>query len=203
MNRVKFLFLVLIISLLFSCLSSPDTKYQASTKLRDIAIKYNLKKYAENEFNDAEKDYAQAKSYMDSKKNFKADRLLDQVNKKYQLVLDKGFPPATEDKSKETQDKIKMANDIKANVAVKDLYSDAQKSYDDANKLKDAKDYPNAIDTYSAAEGKFDNVYTTAKDKMERAEKSIATTDQAFKDFEKSSQEIQKRYNDLSSDKTN
>jgi hypothetical protein len=197
MKLIKLFFCSLIAMLLFSCLSSPDAKYQESTKLREKAIKYNLKKYAAVEFNDAEKDYTQAKNYMDNKKSFKADRLLDQVNKKFQVVLDKGFPPAAEDKNSETKDKIKLANDIKANVAVKDLYSDAETNYNDAGKLKDAKDYEKAIDTYEIANGKFDAVYKTAKEKKEKAEKSISATDQAFKDIEKNSAEVQNRINNL------
>jgi hypothetical protein len=203
MKQIKFVFSILILFFIFSCVSSADTKYQISTKLRDKAIKYNLKKYAENEFNDAEKDYMQAKNYMDTKKSFKADRLLDQVNKKYQIVLDKGFPLCAEDKSKDTADKIKIADSIKSNVAVKDLYSDAQKSYADAEKFKDSKDYENAIDTYQVAQDKFDNVYKTAKEKKDKAEKSIDATDNAFKEIEKNSLEVQKRIDEINASKTN
>jgi hypothetical protein len=196
---ISFLFILM----LFSCVSQADTKYQAAGKLREKANKYNLKKYAEKEFEDAENDYAQAKEYMDKKNDFKADKLLDQVNKKYQLVLDKGFPPCAEDKNKITAESQKTAVDIKANVAVKDMYDDAEKTLSDAVKLKESKSYENAIDTFDKADEKYKNAYTKAKEKKDKAEKSMSVTSDAFLDMEKRNAELKKQIDDLKSQKSN
>ena len=65
-------YLIIIIFFLFSCVSSPETKYSNATKLREKVHKYNLQQYAEEEYNIAEKNYQEAKELIDSKKNFKA-----------------------------------------------------------------------------------------------------------------------------------
>ena len=171
---------IIIIFFLFSCVSSPETKYNSATRLREKVHKYNLQQYAEEEYNIAEKNYQEAKELIDSKKNNKADKKLDEVNKKYQSVLDKGFPPCTEYRNKIVKEKKEMALEIKADVAVKNEYKEAEQIYNEALDYKEKKEYEKAIDTLNLAEEKFINAYDTAEDKKIRAEKSIKSTEDAF-----------------------
>lgn len=182
---------ITFIFLLFSCVSSPETKYSSATKLREKVLKYNLQKYAEEEYNIAEQEYKEAKMLIDSKKNFKADKKLDDVNKKYQLVLDKGFPPCTEDKDKIVKEKKEIALDIKADIAVKNEYNKAEQIYNEALDYKKNKEYEKAIDTLNMAEEQFINAYDIAEEKKIRAEKSIKSTEEAFEKIKKDAKKLE------------
>ncbi len=174
------LILILFILFLFSCVSSQETKYQKATKLRAKAQKYNLQKYAQDEYDTAEKEYQEAIKLIDSKKNFKADKKLDNVNKKFQIVLDKGLPPYTDEKNDIVKEKKEMALEIKTDVAVKNEFKVAEQTYNEALGYKEKKEYEKAIETLNIAEEQFDNAYNTAKEKKIKAENSIKSTEEAF-----------------------
>lgn len=185
-------FLIIFIFFLFSCVSSPETKYQNVTKLREKVHKYNLQKYAEEEYNIAEQEYQEAKDLIDTKKNFKANKKLDSVNKKYQIVLDKGFPTCTEDKNKVVKEKKENALEIKADVAVKNQYKQAEQTYNEALEYKEKKEYEKAINTLNIAEEQFIDAYNIAEEKKIRVEKSIKSTEEAFEKIKKDTDNLEK-----------
>jgi hypothetical protein len=187
-NRyINIFLLITAIFFLFSCISSPETKYQSATKLREKVHKYSLQKYAEDEYKIAEQEYQEAKTLIDSKKNFKADKKLDNVNQKYQSVIEKGFPPCTEDKDKIVKEKKEKALEIKAEVAVKDQYVEAEQTYNEALDYKNNKEYEKAIDTLNIAEEQFIDIYNIAEEKKIRAENSIKSTEEAFQKIKEDS----------------
>ena len=183
--------LIIVIFFLFSCISSPETKYQNATKLREKVHKYNLQQYAEDEYKIAEQEYQEAKNLIDSKKNFKADKKLDNVNQKYQTVIEKGLPPCAEDKDQIVKEKKEKALEIKAEVAVKNQYIEAEQTYNEALNYKDNKEYEKAIDTLIIAEEQFVEVYNITEEKKIRAENSIKSTEEAFIKIKKDSKTLE------------
>ncbi len=192
-------FLIMNILILFfcSCISSPDAKYNIANKYKEIIKKYNLQKYDKDDFENAEKNYNEAKKYMESKKNSKADKSLTEANKNYKAVLDKGFPLCTEEKNKEVDEIKKNAEDIKANVAVKDQFTDAESTLKEAIKNKEQKDYEKAIELLELAKQKFDQVYKDASFKKEKVEKSIDSTEKIKMEIDKNAEELDRELKEL------
>lgn len=195
-RRVKKMlrYLILIFPIiLVSCLSTPEKEYDRANKMRKTIDKYQLNTYAEEEYKVAEENYVEAKTLLDEKKNFKAKKVLSVVNNNYQKVLDKGFPPYTDERDEETKKEKDTALEIKANVAVKEQYQSADDVYNEAVSFKDAKEYENAIDKYSDAKTKFNDAYSQAHQKRDRAEDSIDKTENYKAELEKNAQNLEER----------
>lgn len=170
-------FFILLVFLFFSCISSPDEAFSAATKNREKVLRYNLKEYAPEEFNQAEKSYAEAKDAMAKKSNFKANKALEIANKNYLIVLEKGLPKHSEKVEKETLDEKNNAESLKANVAVKDNFNEAVKIYQEGTILKNDKKYEEAIEKFIIAKEKFNSAYKLTKEKKEKSEKSLESTE--------------------------
>jgi len=182
--KYDFILLLSVFILLFSCVSSPDVEFEKASKNRQKIEKYQLQQYAEEEYKQAEENYKQAKDAMDKKNNLKAGKSAASANQKYQVVLDKGFPPYTEKKDNEVQADKKAADEIKGNVALKNEYDDALKSYNEAILLKNEKKYEEAIEKFQVSKDKFQNVYKITKEKKEKTEGSLESTDKALKEVQ-------------------
>ncbi len=199
MKRLHFKWIpvIIICSTLISCLSTPQKEYEKANELRKKVQKYDLKKYAEEEYKNAEKNYEEAKILVESKKNFKAKKILGIVNNGYQTVLDKGFPPYTDERDNETKKEKKYAEEIKANVAVKEQFEDAEKTYNDALKHKESKEYENSIELLNTAKDKYSKVYSVAKQKKDKAKKSIDSTEHDLKEVEANAIKFKERIKEI------
>lgn len=191
--KIKILKRLLFLSplfLLISCLTSPETQYQEIGKLRAVVRKYKLEKYAKAENDLAEKNYSESRTLIDGKKNFKADKTLKEANKYFKIIIEKGLPPYTEERNTLTKEQKKSAEDIKANVAVKEQFAEAEKTYNEALTFQGKKEYEKAIETYEKAESQFKQVYGTAREKRDKTEKSINSTEDIKKELEKNASEL-------------
>ena len=193
---LKFMPFIILLSII-SCISSPETKYEKANKLRAKVQKYELKKYAEEEYKTAEENFDKVNNLIESKKNLKASKTLDIVNNNYQTVLDKGLPPYTDEKNDITKKEKEYAEEIKANVAVKEQFEGAEERFNNAVKYKESKKYEKAIELFNEAKEKYSNAYSTAKEKKDKAKKSIDSTEEAFKELEATASELEKRMKDI------
>lgn len=171
---------ILALFFIFSCVSSPDEAYNTATKNREKVIRYELKEYAEAEYNQAEKSYQEAKDAMAKRNNSKAKKALDIANKNYLIVLEKGLPKHSDKKEKESLDEKRNAESIKADVAVKNDFNDANKVYNEGVVLKNDKKYEESIEKFIVAKEKFNAVYKVTKEKKDKTEQSLAGTDKAL-----------------------
>ena len=197
---MKFVFRILIIFsffVLISCLSSPEPKYNNASQMRDKIIKYDLKKYAEEDFNAIEKDFAEAKGLLDKKRNMQADKLLDEINNKYQALVEKTFPLCTADKDNEVKVVQNGCLELKADVAVKDKYEEALAVYNEAIKYNEAKEYEKAIELFDKANSLFKEVEKVTVEKKEKAESSFDTTEEELTKLESSVKEIEDEINKI------
>jgi hypothetical protein len=172
-QKVLSLLSIILFIFLISCVSKSETRYTEAQKLKEKADKYELKEYAEQDYEEGEKNLNEGKRLMDSKKNMAAVKALDESNKNFQTVLDKGLPPKAEDQDKKALEQKEMAKEIKTEVAVKDKFDSAEQKYNEASQSYEAKLYENAIIQYSEAEEGYKEAYEEAKVKKEEAEKAI------------------------------
>ena len=172
-KNVLSLFSIFLFILLISCVSNSETRYTEAQKLKDKADKYELKKYAEEEYNEGEKNLNEGRRLINSKKNMAALKVLDESNENFQTVLDKGLPPCAEDQSKKAIEQKEIAQEIKTEVAVKDKFDKAEEKYNEAAQSYNAKEYEQAIMQYNQAEEGYKEAYEEAKIKMEKAQEAI------------------------------
>lgn len=172
-KKVLSLFTIFLFILLISCVSKPETRYSEAKKLKEKADKYELKKYAEQDYEEGEKNLQEGRRLIDSKKNMAALKALDESNKNFQTVLDKGLKPCAEDQDKKALEQKETAKEIKTEVAVKDKFDKADEKYNEALKSYNAKEYEKAILQYNQAEEGYKEAYDEAKVKMEKAKAAI------------------------------
>ncbi|MEK6795417.1 MAG: hypothetical protein AABZ39_11600 [Spirochaetota bacterium] len=180
-----------LIGLMIACAALPEKEFSLANERRNTLKKYKLDKYASNEFIAAETNYTAGKGYY-SNDNGKSKESLDKALSNYQLVMDKGFPAATADSKKEADQPKKQADDIKASVAVKTEYDEAQALYDAALKAKSETNYAKAIDLLQESKKKFQVVAKKAKEKRTKADTAIRSTDKDLAGIEATAKEIER-----------
>ena len=145
----------LIIALSFfvmSCGGLPTKDYERVTALRETVNKYTeIKTFAQNDYDIAEKGYAEADIIMKAENKDEAEKakeLLLTAETNYNLVLDKGLPPYSEILKKQTDENYTNASQIKANVMYGEEYAQAETIYNEANAMYTAetKDYRVLVD---------------------------------------------------------
>ncbi|MDP3179740.1 MAG: hypothetical protein Q8M76_17660 [Spirochaetaceae bacterium] len=104
---------------------------------------------------------------------------LDEAIQRYGLVLQKGRE-GTAFAGKEKSDRSKArSEEMKAQVAVKDLYGAAKLQQDEAAAKMAAGDYEDALELFEAAAEGFDAAYTSAADKRAKAETAMKAAAEA------------------------
>jgi len=195
--RLKNLFYVFIMIIMFASCLTPESEYKRANELKQKIDKYELKEYAEAEYQTAEDNYDKGKVYMDEKKNMQASKHLKEANKNYETVIDKGLPPYTEKKDVETKEEKGQAEEIKAYVAVKEQYEEAEKSYNEALKYKDKKNYEKAIEFLNDAKTKYEHAYDLSYEKKTKAKESIDSTEEIKREIEKNAEELDRKIKEL------
>jgi hypothetical protein len=104
---------------------------------------------------------------------------LDETILRYNLVIQKGREMGVSVAKDKTDQAKQRSEDIKADVAVKDMYDSAQQLYDSAAGLQASKDYETAADTYGKSAEAFDNAYQAAAEKRAAAEEAMKAADEA------------------------
>lgn len=180
-----------LVGLMIACAALPEKEFSLANERRSTLHKYKLYKYASNDFANAETNYTAGKTYY-SNDNGKSKESLDKALSNYLLVLEKGFPAATEDSKKEADQPKRQADDIKAAVAVKAEYDEAQSLYTAAMKAKSETNYAKAIDLLEESKKKFQVVAKKAKEKRTKADGAIKDADKDLQTLEKTAQELER-----------
>jgi len=114
---------------------------------------------------------------------------LDEAILRYNLVVQKGREMAATTVKSKTDEAKQRAEDIKADVAVKDLYAQALDSYSEGSSQFAAKDYESAAGSYDKSGTAFDEAYTAAAEKRAKAEKAIKAAEEATAESQRKAQE--------------
>jgi hypothetical protein len=125
----------------------------------------------------------------DSKNLLSGIDALDEAVLRYNLVIQKGRQGIAVGK-KQGADEIKeKAENIKANVAVKDLYETALGLYEAGVAAFASGDYETATEKFTEAAPAFDKAYATAAEKRAKAEEAMAAASAASEQSLKKAQD--------------
>jgi hypothetical protein len=104
---------------------------------------------------------------------------LDEAILRFNMVVQKGREMAATTVKAKTDEEKQRSEDIKANVAVKDLYDKALETYNDGTSQLAAKEYESAADDFDKSGTAFAEAYQAAAEKRAKAEEAIKAADEA------------------------
>jgi hypothetical protein len=117
--------------------------------------------------------------------NFTAAREnADEASQRYNLVLSTAWAVYAELCSSKAKTERQAALDIKANIAVKDLFAEADSGYKSAEDTYAAKNYEEAASQYIISEALFIRVNESAMEKRQRAEGLIKQANEKIEESE-------------------
>ena len=116
---------------------------------------------------------------------------LDEAILRFNLVVQKGRETAVATVKAKTDASKQRSEDIKANVAVKDMYDSAQVLYGEGSSQLAAKDYEAAADSYDRAGAGFDQAYQAAAEKRATAEAAMKAADEATTESQRKAKEAE------------
>jgi hypothetical protein len=114
---------------------------------------------------------------------------LDEAILRFNLVVQKGREMGVSAVKVKSDDAKQRSEEIKANVAAKDLYDAAQEQYNDGASKLAAKDYEAASESYEKATAGFDEAYQSAADKKAKADEAMKAADEATAESQRKAEE--------------
>ena len=183
----------LIVALSFfvmSCGGLPTKDYERVTALRETVNKYTeIKTFAQNDYDIAEKGYAEADIIMKAENKDEAEKakeLLLTAETNYNLVLDKGLPPYSEILKKQTDENYTNASQIKANVMYGEEYAQAETIYNEANAMYTAetKDYRVLVDKLYTAKEAYLALYNKTKEQFDKSDEALTKVKERLAELE-------------------
>jgi hypothetical protein len=114
---------------------------------------------------------------------------LDESILRFNLVIQKGREMAVGVVKDKADGSKQRSEEIKADVAVKDMYAQALELYNDGANQLAAKDYETATDNYDRAGAAFDEAYAAAADKRAKAEEAIKAAEEATSESQRKAKE--------------
>ena len=114
---------------------------------------------------------------------------LDEAILRFNLVVQKGREMAVSTVKGRTDDAKQRSEEIKANVAVKDLYESAQELYNEGSSQLAAKEYEAAADAFDRSGSGFDTAYEAAAEKKAAADEAMKAADEATAESQRKAEE--------------
>ena len=157
--------------------AAPDAELSQAKSLQQRVDAFGLGDYAPADYAAANKAM---KAGQDSygKDNAASKKSLQAAIAGYNAVITKGGPLYLAKLQAQTEASKKAADDLKASVAVKDDYAQANNGYKRALKEKDAGDIENASKDFMQSRDGFDEVTRIAQQKKDAAVQALQTARQ-------------------------
>ena len=114
---------------------------------------------------------------------------LDETILRFNLVIQKGREMAVATIKSKTDESTRHSEEIKANVAVRDMYDSAQGMYAEGESTLAAKDYEAAGEDFAKAGSAFDEAYQAAADKRAKAEAAMSEASEATAESQRKAEE--------------
>jgi hypothetical protein len=175
--------------------AAPDAELQQAKDLRQKADAYNLGSLDAEDY-DAGVKSLQAGQDAYGTDNDAARASLQSAITSFKAVISKGGAVYLGQEQQKTEAAKKTADDLKAGVAVKDDYAQAESLYEKAIKEKDAEDIDNASRDFGQSRDMFVTVAASAQEKKTAAEKALADAQQGQTDAEKKAADAQQALKD-------
>jgi hypothetical protein len=116
---------------------------------------------------------------------------LDEAILRFNLVVQKGREMAVSTSRDRTDESKQRSEEIKANVAVKDMFDAAQELYDEGSSQLAAKEYEAAAEAYDRAGSGFEEAYAAAAEKRARAEEAMQAAEEATAESQRKAEEAE------------
>jgi hypothetical protein len=175
--------------------AAPDAELAQAKSLQQKADKYGLGQYDAEDYAAATKDLKAGQDAY-GKDNSAAKESLTKAIDEFNSVISKGGALYLAKLQAQTDASKKAADDLKASVAVKDQYAEANDVYQRALKEKDSGDIENAAADLTKARDLFDAVAALAQQKKDNATKALAGAQQTMTASEKKAADAQKTLKD-------
>lgn len=191
---IKYIWLItILLYIIAGCGILPPTNDLEIAKSRIAkAEEVKAEEYAKSEYNEAKTKLGTGESMIvqgkKSSKNKKAQEQILGAQDAASRAFDKAAPVYTEKKINEAEKSLQKAEEIKANVALSDMFSKTKGKIDSAKGLKTEKKYSEAIEYSDTANKEAKNMYNITLEKMTNAEKAINDADNVIKDVKEKSE---------------
>jgi tetratricopeptide (TPR) repeat protein len=140
--------------------------------LREMIVEYQLAQYAEPSFEAAETAYQRGIDVYGTD-NETAEAALAEAVEGFETVYEAGFRELVVRRRNLVEEQIEAGIDARADVAVRDLWTDATESLTEADEAADAGEYPEALVLYDEALEDFAEATAAAEDKREQALRAV------------------------------
>ena len=181
--------------MLVSCASVPTKEFNDATALRERASRYEqVRTYESESFQRAEENYTKADEIIKANKKKEwpdAKTSLLTASENYQKVIDNGMPAYASDLKTDIDKTVKEADNLKAQVALKERYQAASELYNDAVSAVSESDYDNGLAKLENAKKEFDSIYEEVKVKHDESLKSVEELRIRLKKLEDMAKEIE------------
>lgn len=191
MNKRTTLYLLLLsfCLVLTGCGIQPPTQdlEMAKAKLAE-AEEVEAPQYAPDEYTKAKDLIDKGSSVMvneKSGKNKDARKNFTSAKAEAEKAFAKAAPPYTEKSISELEASLNKGKEIKADVAVKDEYGQAQQLLSEAREAYNSKDYKTSYTKAKSAKEMAEKAYQTALDKKTRTENAIDEAKKGLAEAEK------------------
>jgi len=174
---------------------APDAELAQAKALQQKVDAYGLGAYAPDDYAAANTDM---KAGQDSygKDNAASKKSLQSAITEYNAVISKGGPLYLANAQAQADASKKAADDLKASVAVKDDYAQANDVYNRALKEKDAGDIENASKDFAQSRDGFDAAAKAAQQKKDAAVQALQDAHQDQSASQKKADDAQKALKD-------
>lgn len=187
--RIILIPVCLFVLLILSCGALPPTEdlNQAKAALAR-AEEAKAEDFASSEYQTASEGIGEAEGMIvpgkKSKANVEAQAKLEEAKAEAEIAYKKAAPAYAQFNIEEAEKAGGKAEDIKARVAVKEKFEEAQDLLTQAEKEKSSGNYKTAWESAIKAKGLFDEVYQITLEKKQAAEQALGTAESAIETAE-------------------
>lgn len=158
--------------------------------LRAMIVEYQLAQYAEPTFEEAEAAYRRGIDAYGTD-NERAAEALAAAEEGFETVRETGFRELVVRRRNLVEDQIEAGIDARADVAVRDEWTDATESLNEADEAADDGEYLEALVLYDEALADFADATAAAEEKRRRALEAISDAERRREELDTKVEELE------------
>ena len=163
--------------------------------LRAMIVEYQLAQYAEPTFEEAEAAYRRGIDAYGTD-NERAAEALAAAEEGFETVREAGFRELVVRRRNLVEDQIEAGIDARADVAVRDEWTDATESLNEADEAADDGEYLEALVLYDEALADFADATAAAEEKRRRALQAISDAERRRQELDAKVEELEEATRD-------
>jgi hypothetical protein len=159
--------------------------------LREAILANNLAPYDQRDFDIAEENSLKALNTYDKDDISAVLGVVQEALNRYTQVWKTAWRSIASERRDAASVERRAALDLKANIAVKDEYNDAERVYGEAGSNYQAEQYEDAAERYARAAAMFTVVWETAEYKRQTADEAIRAAEQKVAESDQTAREAE------------